>query len=109
MSGDWNPDSVNESFVYGGRETHLRLKECLAKAKNTSAYQALADEAAAKASVYDYLDGRSFLDSREALLSALRELARMQPPRLEPFDHERYVRARLLMIDGLIRKFDIST
>jgi len=106
MSGDWNPNSVNESFVFRGREAELRLKECLAKAKNTSAYQFFADEAAAKASVYEYLDGRSFLHSREALLSALRELAALPPPRVETFDHERYVQARLSIIDGLLREFD---
>jgi hypothetical protein len=106
VSGEWNPNSVNEGFVYRGREAHLRLKECLTKAKNTSIYEVFADEAAAKASVYDYLDGRSFLHSREALLSALRELATMPPPRGEAFDHERYVQARLSIIDGLLREFD---
>jgi len=106
MSGDWNLNSVNESFIYRGREANLRLKECLAKAKNVSAYQGFADEAAAKASVYDYLDGRSFLNSREALLSALRDLATMPPPRVEAFDHECYVQKRLSIIDGLIREFD---
>ncbi|SPF52621.1 conserved hypothetical protein [Candidatus Sulfopaludibacter sp. SbA4] len=106
MSSEWNANSVNESFVYRGREAHLRLKECLAKAKNRSVYEFFADEAAAKASVYDYLEGRSFLHSREALLSALRELATIPPPRGEAFDHERYVQARLSIIDGLLKEFD---
>ena len=106
MSREWNLNSVNEGFVLRGREAHLRLTECLAKAKNTSVYEVFADEAAAKASIYDYLDGRSFLHSREALLSALRELATMPPPRAEAFDHERYVQERLSIIDGLLREFD---
>ena len=106
MTGDWNQNSVSESFVYRGRDAHLRLKECLAKAKNRSAYQNFADEAAAKASVYDYLDGRSFLQSRETLLSALRELATIPPPKLEAFDHERYAQLRLSIINGLLKEFD---
>lgn len=103
---DWNPKSVNETFVYRGREAHIRLKECLAKAKDSGVYQSFADEAAAKASVYDYLDGRSFLSSRRELILALRELARMQSPRLEAFDRERFVRGRLSIINGLLKEFD---
>jgi hypothetical protein len=61
----WDKNAVNESFVYRGQDAKLRLKECLAKAKSNSRYQWFADEAAAKASVYDYLDGKSFLASRE--------------------------------------------
>jgi hypothetical protein len=106
VTRDWNQSSVNESFIYRGRDARLRLKECLAKAKTTRAYQTFADEAAAKASVYDYLDGRSFLSSREELLSALRELSATQAPPLEVFDRERFVQARLSTIESLIREFE---
>jgi hypothetical protein len=106
VSRDWNPKSVNEIFIYRGREAHLRLKECVARAKTTRTYQTFADEAAAKASVYDYLDGRSFLLSRETLLSALRELLAMHPPKVEVFDRESFVQARLSIIHGLIREFE---
>jgi hypothetical protein len=73
---EWNSQSVNECFIYRGKDAHLRWKECVAKAKHSTACEAFADEAAAKASVYDYLDGKSFLRSREELVRALHELTR---------------------------------
>jgi hypothetical protein len=106
VSRNWNPNSVNQSLICRGRDAHLRLKECLGKAKTARAYQIFADEAAAKASIYDYLDGRSFLHAREALLSALRELAAMRPPNVDVFDRECFVQERQLIIDGLIREFE---
>lgn len=72
--------SVNESFIYRGQDAHLRLRECRMKAKSNPRYQWFADEAAAKASVYDYLDNKSFLSSREELLSALRALRAIPAP-----------------------------
>jgi|ERR1019366_446875 hypothetical protein len=105
MVGEWNPKSINETFVQRRKEARLRQKECEAKAKSRTAYQRFADEAAARTSVYDYLDGRSFLESREALLCALRELATMEPPRLEIFDRVSFVQARRSTIDELLREF----
>ena len=105
----WNPKSANETFIYRGREAHIRLKECLVKSKDNVLYQALADEAAARACVYDYLDGRSFLKSWEELLSALRELTAMPAPNVEAFDRERFLRSRLSAIGSLLREFDGSS
>jgi hypothetical protein len=105
----WNPKSLDETFIYRGREAHSRLKECLIKAKDNILYQAFADEAAARASVYDYLDGRSFLRSREELLSGLRELTAMPAPNVEAFDRERFLQSRFSAIGGLLREFDGSS
>ena len=62
---EWDKNAVNRSFIYRGQDAKLRLKECQAQAKSNPRYRWFADEAAAKASVYDDLDGRSFLASRE--------------------------------------------
>jgi hypothetical protein len=108
----WNSKSVNESFIYRGKDANLRWKECLANAKHNKAYEAFADEAAAKASVYDYLDGRSFLESRAELVAALRELATLPLPNLAIFDKDRFARNRALIINGLLKEFleaDIRT
>lgn len=102
---NWNSKSINESFLYRGKDANLRLKECLAKAKHNKAYEAFADEAAAKASVYDYLDGKSFIRSRTELVAALRELAMLPPPNLAVFDNDRFVRNRSLIIKGLLKEF----
>lgn len=73
---EWNSQSVNECFIYRGKDAHLRWKECVAKAKHSTAYEVFADGAAVKVSVYDYLDGKTFLRSREELVGALHELRR---------------------------------
>lgn len=101
----WDSKSVNGTFIYRGKDANLRLKECLAKAKHNKAYEAFADEAAAKASVYDYLDGKSFLKSRAELVAALRELASMPPPRLAVFDNDRFAQNRTQIINGLLKEF----
>ena len=81
----------------------------IGKVKHNAAYRVFADEATAKASVYDYLYGKSFINSREDLLSALRELATMPAPVLTVFDQDRFVRSRLEIIDGLLKEFDESS
>lgn len=101
----WDSKSINESFIYREQDAHLRLKECRMKAKSNPRYQWFADEAAAKASVYDYVDNKSFLASREELLSALRELRAMPAPKGEIFDRDKFVQCRLLEIDNLLREF----
>lgn len=81
------------------------MEECEVKAKGRTAYRRFADEAAARTSVYDYLDGKSFLESRETLLCALRELAAMDPPKLEIFDRETFADARRSTIEDLLSEF----
>ena len=78
------------------------------KAKDNRFYRMFADEAAAKASVYDYLDGKTFLASRKELLAALRELKAMPAPNGEAFDREKFVQSRLLEIDNLLREFRVA-
>jgi hypothetical protein len=101
----WNPKSVNESFLYRGSEARIRLKECCIKAKNNALYEALADEAAAKASVYDYLDGRSFLASRKELLDAIQDFANMPAPDIKVFDRARFAQLRLSEINRLLLEY----
>ncbi len=105
---DWNRDSVNERFVYQGRDAHLRLKECLAKLEANRLYESFADEAAAKASVFDYLDGRDFLGSRESLVTALKLLLTLPPPSLKVFDLQRFAKFRSVLIHGLLNEFDLN-
>jgi hypothetical protein len=105
MSGKWDPNSLNETFIRRGKEARLRQKECEAKAMSSNFYQRFADEAAARVSVYDYLDGKSFLESQDALLRAIRELAATEPPNLELFDRVNFVQARHSTINELLSEF----
>jgi hypothetical protein len=101
----WDRKSVNQAFIDRGREANRRWNECLAKAKTNPRYRWFADEAAAMASVYDYLDGRSFLESRGELLAALKELRTLPAPKLEVFDRETFAGRRLSEIDRLLNEF----
>ncbi len=56
------------------------------KAKDNLHYRWFADEAAAKVSVYEYLENRPILASRDELLAALRELRAWPALKLEAFD-----------------------
>jgi hypothetical protein len=78
------------------------------KAKSNPRYQWLADEAAAQAPVYEQLDNKSFLASREELLSAFRDLRAIPASQREIFDRDKCVQCRLLEIDNLLTEFAIG-
>src|ERR1019366_9256546 len=105
MVGEWNPKSINETFVQRRKAARLRQQECEAKAKSRTAYQRFADEAAARTSVYDYLDGSSFLDAREALLFTRLKRATMEPLRMQSYYLVIVVQPRRSTIGELPREF----
>lgn len=101
----WDPKSINDTFRYRAKDASRWLEECLTKTKHNPHYQWFADEASAKASVYEYLLNRSFLASRPELIAALNEFRALPAPKLETFDRERFADRRLLEIDSLLKEF----
>ena len=105
-STNWDRRSVNESLHYRASEADIRYRECLSRVKERVAYRAFADEASAKLAVYEYLLNRPFLESREQLLSALRDMTAMEAPNMQAFDHAQFSNFWTATIRGLIIEFD---
>jgi hypothetical protein len=102
----WNPESLSREFLATAEEAERYLSELRAKLQLTKSYEPIYDETLAKFYVFNYFHGRTFLQTRRSLLSALREFMAFNPEKPnDVFDFERFLAFRKNITQGLIRRF----
>ncbi len=76
---NWSVTSVSRHFESTARNAEIYLERCKEGAKARDGYKKLHDEHVAKFYLYNYLHGRTFLDSPQSLWSELQRLL-VSPP-----------------------------
>ena len=98
----WNKEQISQSFRRQAEEAERYCGEVRSKIKHRPSYKDIFDEHMAKFYVYNRLHGRTFLDSREELLSELRTMLTMDFSSAECFDAERFESHRKAYINAEI-------
>jgi len=105
----WNPDALTKRFLNQAEDTERYLREVRSKVKHTTSYQHVYDEQMARFSVFNYLHGRTFLETQDRLLQELRSLLAGVGPNLNVYDKERFETYRRRCIQQLIDEFSEGT
>ena len=103
---DWDIDSLNQSFFNVARNAEIYLEEVKNKTKINKSYESVYDDHLAKFYVYNYLHGKTFLVSRQALVDELTNLASLtlKAPH-DAYDPIRFESCRQNYIRALIERF----
>jgi hypothetical protein len=102
----WDVKGISDAFLHAAEMHEARVQEVKLKALKSSGYQYDHDEHLAEFAVYNRLHGRTFLESREALLAELREMRRNPPPPLTPIYHgEHFEEVYYQRIETLINAY----
>lgn len=102
----WNSDAVSQQFLVQAEDAERYLQEVRVKVKSNSSYQHVHDEHLARFYVFNYLHGRTFLASRDALLKELQSMAAHAiPAPREAYEGERFGRYRQQYVNLLISQF----
>jgi len=103
----WDPNGLTKSFIIAAESAERYMKECKWKVKRSEGYKALHDEHLAKFYVFNYLHGRTFLETREMLLAELRSFLHAQTTApIEAFDAQCVLTWRERHIQSLITEFE---
>ena len=90
---DWDVESVSRSFQYRADSTDRYLQEIGPKVQNRPAYEIVYDMHLAEFWVYNYLHGKTFLQSRDTLVAELRRMLAAGPPEdARAFDRNAFAR-----------------
>ena len=87
---EWDLEQISNSYLRQAEEAERYCKEVKAKIKATSSYEMIFDEHMAKFYVYNYLYGKTFLSSREKLLTELHSMLSYKMSPTECFDLSRF-------------------
>ena len=100
---NWDWKILSDKYLYIAQDTERYLNEVREKLKTNDNYKIIFDENLAKYYVYNYLHGRTFLQSREEFVNELNNLLERQfdaPP--EAFDKERFLNSRRMFLNGIL-------
>lgn len=102
---NWNPEKLSQLFISQAGEAERYMKEVKSKISRTDNYKPIFDEHLAKFYVYNYLHGRTFLESRELLLNELKHMLsyEIKPP--DCYDLVNFERYRKFYINQLIAEY----
>ncbi|WP_439504216.1 hypothetical protein [Methylophaga sp.] len=103
---EWDRDRISEFYLRQAQEAERYCNEVRGKIKRTFSYEAVFDEHMAKFYVYNYLHGRTFLESRESLLEELNEMLSQKVAAADCFDQERFDLWRNNYINYEIKKHE---
>lgn len=99
----WDPESMSPSFVFAAESAERYMLECKSKLSRSDRYKELHDEHLAKFYVFNYLHGRTFLQTREKFIAELeRMLGEDYAPPHEAFDPQIFTTWRRRYIQNLI-------
>lgn len=105
----WDPKSLSERFLHIAENAEKYARETREKAKRNRSYEGIHDQTLAEFYVYNYLQGRQFLDSRENFLRVLRSLAINAVPNSgDAFDQGQFALFYSNIIQGLIQQYTLD-
>ncbi|MEQ9230512.1 MAG: hypothetical protein RIF46_07490, partial [Cyclobacteriaceae bacterium] len=94
-----------ESFLFQANEAERYCNEVKSKIDRTPTYKQIFDEHLAKFYVFNYLHGRTFLETRELLLKELNIMLSFKVEVSNCFDFETFERYRQFYINQLIGQY----
>jgi hypothetical protein len=101
----WNQNELSQQFLCVAQNAEIYLAEISPKAKGNSAYRNLFDDHLAKFFVFNYLHGRTFLTSREQLVTELHRMLDFSYPGSGAFDAAEFERFRRVYIEQLMSEY----
>ena len=102
----WNPAFISNGFLFQAEDADRYLSQVGRKVRISPSYRFIFDEHLARFYVFNYLHGRHFLSSREALLKELKRLSAAPfPAPAEAYDPERFEHFRKQYLAQLISRF----
>jgi hypothetical protein len=102
----WDPPTLSKRFEFAASSAETYFREIRPKMVKQPTYQHVYDEKVAEFCVFNRLHGRTFLDTRDALLAELRSM-RAHPPRDATVNEQsRFERFYGQAIDRLISEFE---
>jgi len=100
----WNLEELSARYLHQAEDAERYLAEVRGKLKRNRSYEHVFDEHIARFYVYNYLHGRTFLQTREELLRELEAMKYGAPPvGPEVFDRERFERHYRMYLEGEIK------
>jgi hypothetical protein len=106
----WNSEELSARYLHQAEDAERYLAEVRGKLKRNRSYEHVFDEHMARFYVYNYLHGRTFLQTREELLRELEAMKRGKlPADPEVFDRERFERHYRTYVEGEIRRISEKT
>lgn len=102
MKKDWDIESISHSFLIAAQMSENYLNEIKPKLSSRPTYELLFDEHLATFYVYNYLHGRTFLESKNSLLNELSRMKENPNIASEAIDKERYLNFYIKIIDSII-------
>lgn len=106
----WNSQELSARYLHQAEDAERYLAEVRGKLKRNRSYEHVFDEHMARFYVYNYLHGRTFIQTREELLRELEAMKRGPlPTDREVFDRERFEGHYRAYVDGEIRKISEET
>lgn len=97
---------MSGSFIFAAESAERYMLECRSKLSRGDQYKELHDEHLAKFYVYYYIQGRTFLETREKFVAELkRMLSEDYPPPHEAFDPASFTTWRKSYIRNLIETY----
>ena len=102
---EYDKSEASRYFLKVAENAERDLKELGQKCERNRVYERDFDDRLATFYVYNYLHGRTFLDTREQLVTALRELALETSTPSEAKDPETFEKFRQFYIGELIGRY----
>ncbi|MGZ5135869.1 MAG: hypothetical protein ACXWCG_12000 [Flavitalea sp.] len=101
----WDIELLSSRFLNEANNAERYLREVKVKVKTNASYERVYDEHLARFYVFNYLHGRTFLSSKDALLKELKEFLDYTQTPSDAYDLERFNENRKLYITQLIKEF----
>ena len=102
---EWDANSLSESYERIADEAWRYCEEVKGKLSRTSSYEGVYDEHMAKYYVYNYLHGKTFLHSKEALVKELSTMLSHTQKPMKCFDPSVFEKNRIYYIKYEIARF----
>ncbi len=102
MEKDWNLESISHSFLIAAQMSENYLNEIRPKLVSQPTYKLLYDEHLATFYVYNYLHGRTFLESKATLIKELKRMKENPNIASEAIVKEHYLNFYTKTIDSIL-------
>ncbi|ERJ19973.1 hypothetical protein SSPSH_000837 [Salinisphaera shabanensis E1L3A] len=103
----YDKESISRGFLRRAEDAERYLREVRAKLKDNPSYKHVHDDHLAKFYVYNYLHGRTFLESESMLVAELGRLQALDfPAPREAFSSERFELYRQAYLNEVLTSFE---